>query len=371
MTVYYHEGEFPPKNLDWERIAPHLANAMGELSRYDASLEIIPNQDILLSPMLMAEATNSSRIEGTRATMSDVLAYEAGVTNVDRETRDDIQEIINYRAAVRVAEEMMQELPLTGRVLKATHKALLQGVRGELKSPGMYRIDKVWIGPNNNEEDARYMPPDAADVPGAMARWERYANDDTITPLVKAAVAHVEFESIHPFNDGNGRMGRIVIPLMLEMDNVISSPCFYLSEFFEHRTTEYQDRMLAVSERGEWSEWCIFFLDAVATQAKENGRKAKGIFDLYESTLDFLMKTVRIDSAARVAPHLFRMAIFPTTVLTDQAGLTKSTAKRLVKALKDAGIVIEILPHRGSSAAVLAFPELLRIVENAAITVDH
>lgn len=371
MAVHYHEGKFPPKSLDWERIAPHLATATAELTRYDSFLGIIPNPDILLSPMLTAEAANSSRIEGTRATMSDVLAFEAGVTDVAPEKRYDIQEVINYRHAVIHAEEMLRDLPLTSRVLCSSHELLLKGVRGELKSPGRYRFDQVWIGPNTNKEDARYVPLAASDVPAAMARWERYVNSSEDTPLVKAAVAHAEFESIHPFADGNGRIGRIVIPLMLEMDGVISSPCFYLSEFFEHRNTEYQDRLLAVSEKDAWTEWCIFFLDAVATQAKENHKKASGIHKLYQATLDFLMKTVRTDRAATIAPHLFRMAIFPTSIFTREAGLNQSTAKRVVRSLKEAGIIVEILPHRGSSPAVLAFPELLRIVDGVSIIVDR
>jgi len=342
-----------------------------ELTRYDSFLGIIPDPDILLSPMLTAEAANSSRIEGTRATMSDVLAFEAGVTNIDPEKIDDIQEVINYRRAVILAEKMLKELPLTGRILCAAHDLLLKGVRGELKSPGRYRFDQVWIGQNYNKEDARYMPPDAKDVPDAMSRWECFVNSNKVTPLVKAAIAHAEFESIHPFADGNGRMDRIVIPLMLEMDGVISSPCFYLSEFFEHRNTEYQDRLLAVSGEDAWTEWCIFFLDAVATQAKENHSKANGIFRLYQETLDFLMTTVRTDNAAAIAPHLFRMAIFPASIFTRDAGLNQSTAKRVVRSLKEAGIIVEILPHRGSSPAVLAFPKLLKILDGIDITVGR
>ncbi len=371
MTIKYHEGKFPPDNLDWERIVPHLAEALGNISRFDESLKIIPDQDILLSPLLTAEAANSSRIEGTRATMSDVLAFEAGVRDIDPEKRNDIQEVINYRNAVHVADEMLKGLPLTKRVLCTAHEVLLRGVRGELKSPGMYRFDQVYIGSTRGIENARYVPPDANDVPDAMARWERYVNGNTVTPLVKAAIAHAEFESIHPFSDGNGRMGRIVIPLMLEMDGVITSPCFYLSEFFEHRNTEYQDRLLAVSETNAWTDWCTFFLDAVSDQAKENALKAKGVFDLYENTRDFILRVVRSDNAVRVAPHLFRMAIFPTTIFTKEAGLSEATARRLIKALKENEIIVELAPHKGSSPAVLAFPELLRIVEGVNISVRH
>lgn len=368
MAVTYHEGQFPPKTLDWERIAPCLAEAMAGLARYDSFLGIIPDQDILLSPLLVAEAAQSSRIEGTRATTSDVLAYEAGVTNVSLEKRNDIQEVINYRSAVHTAKEMMTVLPLTGRVLCAAHKVLLEGVRGELKSPGRYRIDQVWIGPNNDIKDARYIPPRADEVPAAMSRWERFVNDNDMTPLVKTAIAHAEFESIHPFADGNGRMGRITIPLMLEMDGVISSPCFYLSEFFEQRNTEYQDRLLAVSESNSWTEWCVFFLNAVCVQAKENYAKASGIYKLYEETRDFLLDSFQSSNAAKVLPHLFKMAIFPTTIFTKEAGLSVSTAKRLIGTLKKENYIIELRPHQGSSPAVLAFPALLRIVEGIDIS---
>jgi Fic family protein len=240
-----------------------------------------------------------------------------------------------------------------------------------MKSPGRYRTDKVWIGPNSDITNARYIPPDANNVPDAMARWECYVNDDDVIPLIKAAVAHAEFESIHPFADGNGRIGRIAIPLMLEMDEVISGPCFYLSEFFEHKNTEYQDRLLAVSESNEWTEWCIFFLDAVATQAKENNRKANGVYELYKRVTEYLANTVRSDNAVKIAPHLFSMPIFPTTIFTNYAGLTPTTAKRVINALKQEQIVIEIEPHRGSKPAVLAFPELLEIVENVSLLVGQ
>jgi Fic family protein len=367
MAVTYHEGMFPPQSLDWERIAPYLANAMAELARYDSFLGLMPYKDILLSPMLTAEATHSSRMEGTRATVSDVLAYEAGVTHVSVEKQNDIQEIINYRSAVHTAEELMTNLPLTGRVLCAAHSVLLKGVRGELKSPGRYRCDQVWIGPNNNIADARYIPPHADAVPSAMARWERFVNDDQATPLVTIAIAHAEFEAVHPFMDGNGRMGRIAIPLMLNMYGIISSPCFYLSDFFEHRNTEYQDRLLAVSETDSWTDWCVFFLDAVYVQARENNAKANGIYSLYNEILSFLLDTVRSDNAHKVVPYLFGKPLFPSTIFTKEAGLSSGTAKRLISALKDSGRIVEVQPHRGNMPAVFAIPELLRIVEGVDI----
>ena len=190
-----------------------------------------------------------------------------------------------------------------------------------------------------------------------------------VTGELSHEVAGKEVGRLHPISDGNGRIGRMTIPLMLAMDKVIANPCFYLSEFFEHKNTEYQDMLLLLSEQDAWTEWCVFFLDAVASQAKENGLKARGIFNLYENTLDFIMNVVRSDNAARITPHLFRMAIFPSSIFTKDAGLSEGTSRRLIKALRNDERIVEVLPHKGSKPAVFAFPALLQLVEGADIRV--
>lgn len=362
MPVRYHEGKFPPKTIDWQRIAKPMERATMALARYDSFLGIIPDSSIMLSPMLVQEAVTSSRIEGTHATVSDVFLYEAG-GSIDEQKSDDVLEVVNYRVALEMAEEMLKTVPLSGRLLRAAHEVLLHNVRGSLKSPGRFRTDQNWIGISNDISEARYIPIPAERLPDAMARWEEFVNSSDVPSLVKVAVAHAEFESIHPFCDGNGRVGRMIVPLMLYSDGVINSPCLYLSEFFEHRNNDYQDRLLAVSRDDDWTGWCEFFLGAIETQAAENLAKAKNIFDLYQETLKIVSRRCKAEESDAAVACMFRSAVFRSNVFVKSAGMSESSAKRLVGFLKTEKIVVEIDPHRGSRPALLAFPKLLEITE--------
>lgn len=364
MPVRYQEGQFPPQNIDWERIAGPLEKASSAISRYDSFLGIIPNPQIFVSPIMVQEAVASSRIEGTRTTTSEVLAYEAGKTDIDPTRANDIQEVVNYQEAVRLATSMLEELPLSGRILKAAHEVLLQGVRGQFKSPGLYRVDQNWIGRSYNIEEARYIPIEPNKLEDAMARWECYVNSDDHPSLMKIAVAHAEFESIHPFDDGNGRIGRIVVPLMLCSEGLMSQPCFYLSEFFEHRNNDYQDKLLAVSSEGDWTGWITFFLEALETQATENNKKARAVFELFEETRRGLSEASNSPNAEKAIEHLFTSPIFPASAFTTIEGVNARTGRRLLNVLRDdMGVVKEIVPHSGQKPAVLVFPRLMEILE--------
>lgn len=363
MPVYYHEGKFPPQNLDWEKLAIPIERATNALARYDSFLGIIPDPSVLISPMLVQEAVTSSRIEGTHATVSDVLVYEAGGGDFSPSQTNDVLEVANYRSALRAAESMMNDLPLSGRVLREAHRILLRNVRGRFKSPGMYRNDQNWIGVSDKIEEARYIPISPDKLEDAMAIWEKYINDESIPALIKVSVAHAEFESIHPFKDGNGRIGRMIVPLMLCSNGVITHPCFYLSEFFEHRNNEYQDRLLAVSADNAWTEWCIFFLSAIETQAKQNDSKARKIYSLYKDVLIKVMSSTKVKGVEEAINCLFRSAIFPSNIFVKNAGMNESASRRLIATLKEQGIIVEIEPHRGRTPAILAFPELLSVTE--------
>ena len=199
MAVHCHSGKFPPKELDWAKLAAPLAKASDAIARYDSFLGIIPNPEPLIAPLVVQEAVTSSRIEGTQASVQDVLVYEAGGEEVDPSKRDDIREVVNYQTAVFEGERLLRDLPISGRLVKAVHKVLLDGVRGGGKSPGLYRNDQNWIGFNRNIDEARYVPIAPGEVENAMGVWERYVNDSDDPALAKIAVAHAEFESIHPF----------------------------------------------------------------------------------------------------------------------------------------------------------------------------
>ena len=215
--------------------------------------------------------------------MGEVLEFEAGREPDSPARREDIHEIINYRTAMRRAEEMLVKLPLSNRVIREAHKELLDGVRGEGKSPGEFRRVPNWIGPPGcSQDEAKFVPIGADKLPEAMSAWERYIHIDAADQLVQLAILHAEFEALHPFLDGNGRLGRMLVPLFLWQRGLIRSPMFYISAYFETRRDAYNDGLLAVSRDDDWTGWCQFFLEAVRVQAQDNLKKAQGIIDLYE-----------------------------------------------------------------------------------------
>jgi len=226
--VHYHAGHFPPdERLDWPALIPFIGPAAAAVARYDGTLAAIPNPRILLAPLMTREAVLSSRIEGTQATMGEVLGFEAGQEPDSPARRDDIREVLNYRAAMRRAEELLGDLPLSQRVIRKAHSVLLSGVRGEGKLPGEYRKTPNWIGtPGCTVDEAKFVPIGADRLPDAMSAWERYIHRECPDRLIKLAILHAEFEALHPFLDGNGRLGRMLVPLLLWQDGLIREPMF-------------------------------------------------------------------------------------------------------------------------------------------------
>lgn len=365
MPVVYHEGKFPPRNVDVAFLAPKIEDATAAVSRYDSFLGLIPNPHILDSPLLIQEAVTSSKIEGTQATVGEVLEFEAGNTNVGPVLENDIREVVNYRNALKTATELLALLPISGRVLRAAHEVLLFEVRGKYNSPGMYRVDQNWIGTKNSSIDqARYVPIAPEYLEDAMARWEKFVNKEGSSRLLKIAIAHAEFESVHPFGDGNGRIGRMLIPLMLKQEGFIESPCFYVSEYFEQHDTEYREALLAVSRDDDWTGWCAFFLDAICAQGKLNYERARAIFQLNTTLKGELAEKSGSAYAPEVVDALFHSSIFSSRDLMKRCcHVQPQTVRRLLKCLCEIGCVNELSESRGRKAAIYVFPELLRITE--------
>ena len=279
-SVHYHAGEFPPTKLNWSDLVTLIGKANAAVARYDGLLSAIPNPQVLLSPLTTQEAVLSSRIEGTQATIGEVLQYEAKdeTSKTPTPKEADIWEILNYRKALRAAESMLQTLPLSQRLIQETHKILLSGVRGQSRSPGEYRKIQNWIGPHGcTIEKARYIPISADKLPDAMSIWERFIHDEPKDRLIQLALLHAEFEALHPFLDGNGRLGRMLIPIFMYHAKLIQWPVFYISAYFETDRDVYYEKLLAVSRDNDWTGWCVYFLTAVKRQAKENLRKAGAI----------------------------------------------------------------------------------------------
>jgi Fic family protein len=368
-AVKYHLGAFPPKKLELERLLPLVGPASAAVARYEGVLHGMVNAQVLLSPLFSQEAVLSSRIEGTQATLGEVLEFEAGKEVKSKEKRDDIMEVLNYRAAMNHAVEAMKTLPLSQRVIRDAHRVLMDGVRGENKSPGEYRKIPNWIGPPNcKEEQARFVPPSAAKVPELMSEWEKYLHKkDVPDRLIQLAILHAEFEAIHPFLDGNGRIGRLLVPLFLVDKGLLSGPNFYVSAYLEARRDEYYEGLLAVSRDGDWTGWCVYFLNALKEQAEENEAKAREIWALYQRRKDWIVEKTRSQYAVRALDWFFKRPLFTTPDFVASTEIPDRTAKRIVEVVRDEGMLRVVRPASGKRAAILAFPELLNAAEGAKV----
>ncbi len=364
--VHYHSEKFPPTELDWARLVPLIGPANAAVARYDGILSAIPNAHVLLSPLTTQEAVLSSRIEGTQATMGDVLEYEArGDTGEPTTSKEaDIWEILNYRKAMRAATEMLKDLPLCQRIVIESHRILLNSVRGHGKSPGQYRKIPNWIGPTGcTIEEARYVPIDAEKLPQGMSNWEKYIHDDAQDKLLQLAILHAEFEALHPFLDGNGRLGRMLIPLFLYQAKIIQQPMFYISAYLESHRDEYYERLLAVSRDNDWTGWCAFFLQVIRIQAEENLAKAQAILDLYNRMKTQFTELTHSQYAIHALDWIFERPIFKSSDFVRSGSIPKPTAQRILNLLKENGILREIEPGSGRRAATLAYTELLNTAE--------
>ncbi len=368
MTVNYHHGHFPPKGIDWSQLIPLIGPANAAIARYDGTLGAIPNAAVLLSPLSTQEAVLSSRIEGTQATMGEVLQYEAQGENDTAEfaadRKADIKEILNYRSAVKHAETMLKTLPLGQRVIRETHAVLMSGVRGANKGPGDYRRIPNWIGPDGcTLDNARYVPISADKLPDGMSAFEKYIHSDQADVLVQLAVLHAEFEALHPFLDGNGRLGRMLVPLFLWRRGLIQAPMFYISAFFEANRDDYYDQLLNVSANQDWTQWCVFFLNAIQTQAELNQSKASSVLALYNAMKSRVTEVTRSQYAIYALDWIFEKPIFKSTDFVASAGIPKATAKRLLSELAAENIIRPVHKGAGSRATVYCFPELLNLTE--------
>ncbi|MFB3786817.1 MAG: Fic family protein [bacterium] len=366
MPVHYHLGQFPPPELNWKQLIPIIGPANAALARYDGILAAIPNPSVLLTPLFTHEAVLSSRIEGIQATMEEVLEFEAGADpgrfSEDRKT--DIQEILNYRRAMNHALQLLNELPLCLRVIKATHRVLMENVRGMSKSRGEFRRTANWIAPPGCPiEQARCIPISAEKLPESMSVWEKYLNSNVPDRLVQLAILHAEFEALHPFLDGNGRLGRMLVPLFLFNAKLLNSPMFYISEYFEKNRDIYYEKLLAVSRDGDWTGWCEFFLEAIVQQARINQEKASAILHLYSEKKVQWIELMRSPFAIKALDFLFARPIFSSTDFNKYSGIPSSTAKRFLKILHNSNILYQIQESRGQRPAIFGFTELLKITE--------
>ncbi len=293
--------------------------------------------------------------------------YEArgSAENLDPKKVDDIHEIINYRRAMREAVDQLKELPLCQRVIKQIHATLLDDVRGHDKARGTYKPVPKYIGAMGcSLEQARFIPIAPEHVVEGMSRWEKCLHGKAPDRLVQLAIAHAEFETLHPFLDGNGRLGRMLVPLYLFEQKLLHAPTFYLSEFLEMNREEYYDRLLAVSSKDDWTGWCEFFLEALRQQAAVNEAKARRILTLYEERKAWMVENTRSQYSMAALDFLFRTPIFSASVsVSELSRIPRQTAKRILGLCRKEALLKELRPGSGRRATIFAFTELINITE--------
>ena len=302
----------PPK-IDYESLIRVLGEAHGAIGELNGLMrKNILSPELLVTPLLTKEAVLSSRIEGTQATLEDVFQYEAGAAERNGGKEQDITEIINYRRAMNFSIGELKTKPISRDFVKKLHYLLLDSSRGAQKDRGKFRTGQVYIGMQGASiEDASYVPPAPDHIPGLLDNWEKYANSNQEKDmLVQIGIAHYQMEAIHPFRDGNGRVGRLLIPLFLYQRELLSWPLLYISEYFERNRGDYYNYLRAVTEKGDWTNWLKFFLLALITQSLKTQTSIARIMELN----DRLKKEVVVANSV-YAPNLLEL-LFSSPIIT-------------------------------------------------------
>lgn len=359
----YIPQTLPLTNIDQTRLISLVGEANASLARYDGLLMGLVNPAVMLSPLTSQEAVLSSKIEGTQATVEEVLEYEAGQQYSEHKS-NDIHEVLNYRKALILATESIDDRPIRLALIRELHRVLMDSVRGQHKTPGEFRKDQNWIGAHGCKiEQATFVPPNPLQLNDYLQHWEAYLMVDDIDPIFQTAIVHAQFELIHPFKDGNGRIGRLLIPLFLYSKNRLSNPMFYLSQYLEQHRDEYYARLRAVSQNNAWTEWIEFFLQAVISQANQNTQTLKQIMSLYDATRIQVSELTRSPHSAQLVDALFDKPIFTTADISLRAKIPKPTVHKLINTLLEEGVLDTVRGGAGRRAAILTFAELLNTLE--------
>jgi len=366
MAIKPHTPPKLPVKIKYEPLVSGIAKAHASLARLDAFLTQLPNPRLLSRMFITKEAVMSSQIEGTQASLIDVLEQEAkGLFNEETRAGRDIREIINYRNAMEEGIRMIKDgKKISENLMLDLHSMLLRSVRGADKKPGEFREVQVYIGkPGLGIEKASYIPPSYDKVPGLIKNLVSYMNDnDEKDLIVQAAIAHSQFEAIHPFIDGNGRIGRLLISLFLFDRALISRPYLYVSEFFEAHRPEYYARLKGVTMDNDWNGWISFFLKAIDEQARNVAKTAQDILDLYNVERANLS---RFDSvyAGDLMDAIFIMPVFSSSSIRLSSNIkNKQTLFSLIDKFEHAGLIVSLTPDakRGN---IYMFKKLMEILE--------
>src|SRR4030042_1376446 len=349
----------PPK-LEWDNALVSLVSragiAVGTLSGLG---ETLPNPHLLVYPCIRREAVLSSRIEGTRSSLSDLLLFEA----TKMEKQRDVKEVQNYVRAMEYGLKRLNELPLSLRFIRELHSILMEGVHGEQATPGEFRQSQNWIGPPGcTLNEANFIPPPIPEMQECLNQLEKFLYTEKDLPLlVQLALVHYQFEAVHPFLDGNGRIGRLLITLFLCQRGVLTKPLLYLSAFFEHHRQEYYDLLLKISQKGAWREWIEFFLRAVVEQSGDAVSRARRLLDLHHTYSQVSREKKLTPTAGQLIELIFMRPLLNARAAQESLTVTFPAAQKALNALVDAAILVETTGGKRNKA--YAAKEILEVLE--------
>lgn len=336
----FFPAETPRRLSLSDEVVKLLDEATGAVHRLGGVGRLIPNPHLLIGPHLRLEAVLSSRIEGTKTDVGQLLRFEVGHAPSPEEA-DDALEVSNYVVAMEHGLARLRDgFPVSVRLLREMHERLLHGVRGQHRRPGELRSSPVWIG-GSTLEDAVFVPPPPDEMKVALDDLELFLHDRDLPLLVQLAVAHYQFEVIHPFLDGNGRIGRLLIPLMLVLHDALPQPLLYLSAYFEQHRSEYYDHLLVTSQNGDLMPWLAFFLRGVRRQARDSEERTVRLVELQHQLRNDLLDDGRPSSVVRLAEQLFSVPVVTAARVEALIGVTRPTAQAAIDALVERGDLIE------------------------------
>jgi Fic family protein len=334
----------PPLRFD-SQLATILAGASAALGRLDGVAATLPNPELFVAMYVRREAVLSSQIEGTQSTLDDVLAFE--IDSDRSKLPDDIEEVVNYVNAMNHGLARLQTLPLSSRLLREIHGKLLAGGRGSEKSPGEFRHSQNWIGGGPRLADATFIPPPPHEMTAALGELERFLHDPGgLDPLIVCALAHAQFETIHPFLDGNGRVGRLLITFLLCHAEVLRRPVLYLSHYLKQHRGTYYDRLMAIRYEGDWEGWLRFFLTGVATVAREAEQTARRIVELREQLRHTAQSADMSVNALKLLDHLFEQPVINVKAAQERLDVSFPAANGMIRDLQKVGVLTEVTGGR-------------------------
>ncbi|MDE3267430.1 MAG: Fic family protein [Chloroflexota bacterium] len=318
-----------------------LEEAVSAVANLAGVGETMQNPQLLIGPFVRREAVLSSRIEGTQASISDLFRYEASGRS---RPGGDVREVANYVEALEKGLELLEDLPISLRLNNQLHTVLMRGVRGGENRPGELSDGQVWIGPPGTSiQEARYIPPPADLVRDLLSDWERFANESNSLPaLFQCAMMHYQFEAIHPYRDGNGRIGRLLIPLFLCERGVLPKPLLYLSAYFERDRSDYYDQLFRVSATGDWETWIVYFLRGVAEQARDAQARVRQVRELQEQKRQVLLQRRESANALRLLDEVFARLVVTAVEVSRLLDITPAGARRILERLVGAGVLEEL-----------------------------